>query len=194
MIVTSGCSGALEMCITALGSGGKHNILIPRPGFSLYAVIAKCRDIEVRYYDLEPSSNWQINLSQLKELIDDKTCAILLNNPSNPCGSVWAREHIIDCMLLAHKYRLVVIADEIYEDMVFEGSKYVPMAKVVEEQGLDVPVLTCGGIAKRYLVPGWRLGWILINHNPRFSKVKSQASYALSLHPTCAHFIAFYEK
>lgn len=66
--------------------------------------------------------------------------------------------------LVAKKYGVVIIADEIYEDMVFSGNQYVPIARICQEsQELNVPVLTCSGLAKRFLVPGWRFGWVAIN-------------------------------
>lgn len=60
---------------------------------------------------------------------------------------------------MAEKYKIVIIADEIYEDMVFSGQEYVPLARISKR----VPILTCSGLAKRFLVPGWRFGWIGIH-------------------------------
>lgn len=66
----------------------------------------------------QEEKNWEIDLEHLESLIDDKTVAILVNNPSNPCGSVFSREHISDIISLAEKFKLPIIADEIYGDMV----------------------------------------------------------------------------
>ena len=60
---------------------------------------------------------------------------------------------------VAERHRLVVIADEIYGNLVFPNVECVPIASLSE----DVPVLSCGGISKEFLVPGWRLGWIAIH-------------------------------
>lgn len=58
----------------------------------------------------------------------------------------------------------MVIADEIYEDMVFEGNEYIPLARLSQEsKETSWPILTCSGLAKRFLVPGWRFGWVCIN-------------------------------
>lgn len=68
---------------------------------------------------------------------------------------------------MAKKYGVVIIADEIYEDMVFSGNEYVPIARICQESAeLNVPVLTCSGLAKRFLVPGWRFGWVAVNEPP----------------------------
>lgn len=68
---------------------------------------------------------------------------------------------------MAKKYNVVIIADEIYEDMVFSGHEYVPIARICQESvDLNMPVLTCSGLAKRFLVPGWRFGWVAVNEPP----------------------------
>ncbi|RWS06234.1 Tyrosine aminotransferase-like protein, partial [Dinothrombium tinctorium] len=155
IFLTSGCSHALDMCIALLANPG-DNILIPRPGFPLYKTLAFGYGIEVKEYDLDPDKNWQIDLSHLESLIDSKTVAILYNNPSNPCGSVFSEQHIRDLLEVAERHCLPIIADEIYENMVFSGEKFLPIASLTTE----VPVLSCRGTTKRFLIPGYRLGWI----------------------------------
>lgn len=158
VVLTSGCSGALEMVIACLADPGQ-NILIPRPGFSLYKTVAVSLGVHVKYYDLLPDRSWEIDLQQMENLIDDDTAAIVVCNPSNPCGSVFSEEHIREILATAARHRLPLIADEIYEHFVFSGFKYHSFASLSQ----DVPILACGGLTKRYLVPGWRMGWIVIN-------------------------------
>lgn len=112
IFITSGCSAALEYCILALAERGQ-NILLPRPGFCLYQTLAVGMDIEVRYYDLLPEKQWQADLVQLETLIDDKTAALLINNPSNPCGSVFSKQHLEDILAICDKHYLPIIADEV---------------------------------------------------------------------------------
>ncbi|XP_060533310.1 tyrosine aminotransferase [Cylas formicarius] len=160
VILCSGCSSALEMCITVLADSGKgQNILIPRPGFSIYRTLAEAVGVNVKYYDLIPENNWEADLQHLEDQVDAKTAAIVVVNPSNPCGSVYSGRHLADILDLASKYRLPVIADEIYERLVFPGTGFVSVASLHS----GVPILICGGLAKRFLAPGWRLGWILLH-------------------------------
>merc|ERR1712045_177964 len=160
VILCSGCSCSLDLCISAVANPGE-NILVPRPGFPLYTTLANGLGIETKEYNLIPEQEWQVDLDHMESIIDDQTVAILINNPSNPCGSVFDEKHLKAILEIAEKYCLPIIADEIYEHFVFEGSpkKYVPMAKLSS----NVPVLSCGGLTKRWLVPGWRLGWITIH-------------------------------
>ncbi|KAI7874697.1 tyrosine aminotransferase [Lichtheimia hyalospora FSU 10163] len=158
VLLANGCSGALDICINVLCNPGQ-NILLPRPGFSLYKSLAEIREVEVRFYDLVPENNWQVDLKHLESLVDDKTACILVNNPSNPCGSVYPKEHLEAILAIAAKHHLPIIADEIYCDLVYKGNTFYPMASLTK----DVPILAVGGLAKKWLVPGWRIGWILVH-------------------------------
>lgn len=157
IILCSGCSCAIDLCITALCCPGQ-NILVPRPGFPLYKTLAEGLSIHTKYYDLLPERNWEVDLAMLEDQIDEQTAAIVVNNPSNPCGSVFGVDHLKKILEIAARNKVPVIADEIYDHFVFEGHEYQPMASLTQE----VPVLSCGGLTKRYLIPGWRMGWIAI--------------------------------
>ena len=89
----------------------------------------------------------------MESLIDECTSAIIINNPSNPCGSVFDEDHLARIVKIAEANFLPIIADEIYEHFVFpdSGKKYLPVASVSSG---SVPILSCGGLTKRYLIPG----------------------------------------
>eukprot|EP00457_Paulinella_chromatophora_P009071 gb/GEZN01009125.1/.p1 GENE.gb/GEZN01009125.1/~~gb/GEZN01009125.1/.p1 ORF type:complete len:435 (-),score=67.53 gb/GEZN01009125.1/:51-1334(-) len=158
VVIASGGSGAVVLAIQALASKG-DNILIPRPGFALYLTIAGHCGIESRYYDCLPDSSWEIDLVSLEKQVDKRTKAIVLNNPSNPCGTNYSKQHLLVILTLAEKHRLPIISDEIYDHMVYPGQMFHPLAELSNE----VPILTIGGLAKNYCVPGWRVGWLCIH-------------------------------
>ncbi|XP_065193019.1 tyrosine aminotransferase-like [Sycon ciliatum] len=158
VVLASGCSGALSMAINVLTNPG-DNILIPCPGFSLYRCLASARQVEARSYRLIPEKSWEIDLDNMESLIDENTKAIVVNNPSNPCGSVYTLQHLKDIAAVAYRRRVPIISDEVYAGMAFHGTKFHSMAQVAPNQ----PILTCGGLAKKYLVPGWRLGWVFVH-------------------------------
>lgn len=95
----------------------------------------------------------------MESQIDSNAACIIINNPSNPCGSVYSEDHLRDLLEIAYRYQLPVIADEIYERLVFKGEKFVSLTSL----NSGVPILACGGLAKRFLVPGWRVGWISVH-------------------------------
>lgn len=152
----------MDICIATLAGPGQ-NILCPRPGFSIYRTLAEGFGVEVRNYDLIPENSWEVDLNQLESLIDENTAAIITTNPSNPCGSVFSKEHILDILAIAERHYVPIIADEIYEHFVFPGKIYYSMSSLSK----NVPILSCSGLTKRFLVPGWRFGWITIHdrHN-----------------------------
>lgn len=158
VILCSGCSSSLDLCISVLGGPGK-NILIPKPGFSIYRTLAEGFGIECRTYDLLPERNWEADLVQLEQLIDEQTCALVVTNPGNPCGSVFPKAHLEAIVDIAERHFVPIIADEIYEHFVFPGHEF----HAVSSLSSRVPVLSCGGLTKRFLVPGWRMGWIIVH-------------------------------
>lgn len=157
VILTSGGSSSLEMCFLALANPGE-NILIPTPAFN-YKTWLFGPEIEARLYHLDPLNDWQINLNSLESQIDCKTRAILINNVGNPCGNVFTKDHILSILGIAERYHLSIIADDIYEYFVFPGVQYYSIASLSKE----VPILSCSGLTKRFIMPGVRMGWIVIH-------------------------------
>lgn len=162
VIIASGCSGALEIIMSGLLNPG-DNILLPKPGFSLYQTLAVARGIDVKFYGLLAEKNWEADLEMMEAQIDSKTKAILVNNPSNPCGSVFSREHLLAILEIAERHHLPIVADEIYGDMTFGDNKFFPLASLSQ----NVPIIAAGGLAKEFVVPGWRVGWLVVHdrHN-----------------------------
>ncbi|XP_054283349.1 tyrosine aminotransferase-like [Macrosteles quadrilineatus] len=158
VVLCSGCSSAIDLCITVLANPGQ-TILVPCPGFSIYRTLAEGLGINVKTYKLMPDRNWEIDTQDLERQIDRDTVAIVVNNPSNPCGSVYTVQHLESVLRVAERQRVPIIADEIYEHLVFPGNKYHPLASL----GSNVPILSCSGLTKRFLIPGWRMGWIIIH-------------------------------
>ncbi|XP_041989007.1 tyrosine aminotransferase [Aricia agestis] len=158
VILSSGCSHAIELVITAIADAGQ-NILVPRPGFMIYKTLAEGLGITIKYYNLLPHEQWKVDLVDLESQIDDDTAAIVVINPSNPCGSVYDKTHLTEILEVAARNYVPIIADEIYEHFVFSGQTFTAISSISK----DVPVLTCGGLTKRFLVPGWRMGWVIIH-------------------------------
>lgn len=182
VIVASGCSGCLELVLSSLLDPGTA-LLVPQPGFPLYQVIAESHGASVVHYRLDPDNNWECDLDHLEQLMEKQASStptnhrsirgLLLNNPSNPTGAVFSRSHLQDVVAFCDKHRLVLVADEVYGDLTFDSSddgrennnSFYPAAKVAAQCGQRVPVITTSGLAKQYLLPGWRVGWIVFHDN-----------------------------
>lgn len=181
VIVANGASGALELALTALLDEGSI-LLVPRPGFPLYGVIAQSHGASVMQYNLLPDREWECDLDHIESILtelenrtvqgnDRLVRGILINNPSNPTGAVYSKDHLMKIAQLATKHCIPIISDEIYGDMTLNGRVFYPMADVVDELGRIVPVITASGIGKQYLVPGWRLGWIVF-HDSHYGSIQ----------------------
>ncbi|KOX75714.1 Tyrosine aminotransferase [Melipona quadrifasciata] len=139
VILCSGCSCALDLCITALARRGQ-NILIPRPGFSIYRTLAEGLGINVKSYELRVSTNYPA-------MFFFYSC-FFSTGDKYPFHSY----KLSDILDVAARYYIPIIADEIYEHMVFPGRTFHSLASLSRE----VPILS-------FLVPGWRMGWIIIH-------------------------------
>lgn len=178
IVIASGCSGALDLAITVLLNPG-DNLLIPKPAFSLYQTLCESKGMAVKQYRLLPEKCWEADLEHLEAQIDERTRAILVNNPSNPCGSVYSADHLKAIIDIAEKHRLPIIADEIYGNLVFPSlspSPFIPMASLSD----NVPIIAAGGIAKEFLVPGWRVGWLAVHDRHGALEEVRKGLYALS--------------
>ncbi|CAO2814482.1 unnamed protein product [Amaranthus hypochondriacus] len=167
--LTSGCKHAIQAAISAIAFLPNSNILLPRPTFALYDAIADFYGLQVRHYNLLQERNWEIDIGSVQDLADDNTVAVVVINPGNPTGSVYSYQHLQNVAEAARKLGLVVIADEVYEHIVFGRNPFVRMAVFASL----VPVLTLSSLSKRWIVPGWRVGW-LVTTDPNGVLQKSQ--------------------
>ncbi|KAK9285120.1 hypothetical protein L1049_024305 [Liquidambar formosana] len=154
--LTLGCTQAIEVILTVLARPGA-NILLPTPGFPYYEARAAFSHIEARHFDLLPEKDWEVDLNSVEALADENTVAMVIVNPGNPCGNVFTYQHLKKVAETARKLGILVIADEVYDHLAFGSNPFVPMGVF----GSIVPVITLGSISKRWIVPGWRLGWLV---------------------------------
>ncbi|GAV64012.1 Aminotran_1_2 domain-containing protein, partial [Cephalotus follicularis] len=156
VFITSGCTQAIDVALAMLARPGA-NILLPRPGFPIYELCAAFRHLEVRHFDHLPEKGWEVDLDAVEALADQNTVALAIINPGNTCGNVYSYQHLKKVNETARKLRYPVIADEVYGHLAIGRNPFVPMGVF----GSTVPVLTLGSISKRWIVPGWRLGWFV---------------------------------
>ncbi|KAK9676839.1 hypothetical protein RND81_11G105000 [Saponaria officinalis] len=154
--LTVGCMQAIHAAISSLASPGS-NILLPLPTFSMYDACAAVWGLEVRHYHLLPDKGWEVDLPSVEALADENTVALVLINPGNPCGSIYTQQHLEHVAETAEKLGLLVIADEVYEHIAFGDIPFVRMGVF----GSKAPVISVGSLSKRWIVPGWRLGWLV---------------------------------
>ena len=166
VIIANGCSGALEIALSAL-LDPQSILLVPQPGFPLYQVIAESHGASVVYYRLDPKNDWAIDMNHLEEIMEaySNIRAIVVNNPSNPTGAVFSESCLVDVLDFARKNQLPIVADEVYGELTFGSNQFLPLAQLAARHGQEVPIITASGLAKQFLLPGWRVGWITFHDN-----------------------------
>lgn len=167
VIVTNGCSGALELSLASLLDPGT-TLLVPQPGLPLYEEIAVSVGANVIRYRLDPNQGWECDLDHLEEIMtsnsDCSIRAMVITNPSTH-GSVFSESHLTQILNFAFKHRLPIISDEVYGDLTFGSSRFHPMARMAAKHGRRVPIITTSGLSKQFLIPGWRIGWATFQDN-----------------------------
>ena len=171
VIVANGCSGALELALTSLLDDDTY-LLVPCPAFPLYEVIVKSHGANIAHYNLLHDKGWECDLNHLEQVIcellknNNKNIrcpirGIMINNPGNPTGSVFSVQHMIDLLQLSQKYHIPIISDEIYGNLTFGDAQFQSIIQVASKYQLYTPLIVVSGIGKQFLVPGWRVGWIV---------------------------------
>ena len=157
VIMTSGVSQAIVLALTALCDEG-DNVLMCAPSFPHYKSVCDSYNIECRFYNLDSSKHWECDLNQAVGLVDNRTKAFIIINPSNPCGSNFSRAHLNEIIEFCEFRQLPLISDEIYAEMVLHDGIFTSAA----DFDTNVPRLVLGGTAKYQVCPGWRVGWSLL--------------------------------
>jgi alanine-synthesizing transaminase len=159
VFVTTGAAEAIDIVVSSLLNPGE-NMLTPRPGYPLYTALEAKLSLERNPYFLDESNGWQPDPDEIRSKINQRTRAILLINPNNPTGSVYSREVLEEIVEIAREYNLVILADEIYDKLVFDGEEEMTSIASLDS---ELPVVTFSGMSKNFMAPGWRLGWGIVS-------------------------------
>ena len=165
ILLTAGSSEGIDFVLTALADPGDE-VLVPLPTYPLYtAILHKIGAREV-YYRTDPANSWQPDPEDVRRLITPRTKAIVVNDPNNPTGSSYSTSIRKALLEIADGHNLPMIADEIYQDVAFDG----PVAPIASLNP-DAPVISLSGLSKGYVVPGWRTGWLAVGGGDRLNDV-----------------------
>lgn len=161
VLITSGTSEAIELALNALVNEG-DDVLVPSPTYPLYTAVLGKIGATPRYYRTDEHRDWLPDLEHLRSAVTERTRALVVIDPNNPTGAVYppaVRRALIE---FAERHDLVVIADEVYADLGFDGP--VPPLGALDP---DAPIISMSSLSKAYLAPGWRTGWLVLGATPR---------------------------
>jgi aspartate/methionine/tyrosine aminotransferase len=153
VMASHGGINAINATVFALIDEGDE-VLVPDPSWPNYKLILRMAGGVPVAYPTTLESGFAPDIGAIESMITPRTKMIITCNPGNPTGAVWSAETVERIVELARRHDLYVLADEIYEELVFEG-EHVPAARFDD----DGRVITVSGLSKTYAMTGWRLGW-----------------------------------
>lgn len=156
IVVTCGSTEAM-MCamMTVCNPGDK--VVIFSPFYENYGADAILSGAEPVYVPLHPPL-FSFDPDELEAAFRQRPKALILCNPSNPCGKVFTREELLTIASLAEKYDTYVITDEVYEHIVYAPNRHISFASL---PGMAQRTITCSSLSKTYSITGWRLGYLI---------------------------------
>ena len=156
IVVTPGGKWALFLALSALINPGDEVLYVEPVWVSYPPMITLAGGVPVPV-SLPGDDNYRVTADLLRAQITPKTKALMVNSPSNPTGRVLTHEELTAIAKVAIEADLYVIADEIYEKLVFDGRKHESIGSL---PGMAERTLTANGMSKAYAMTGWRLGWL----------------------------------
>lgn len=156
VVVTCGGTEAMMSVVMSICNPG-DKIMVFSPFYENYSADAILSGAEPIYIPLVPPT-YDFDINLIEEGFKAGAKAIIICNPSNPCGKVFTEEELLAIGKLAIKYDRFVITDEVYEHMVYAPNKHTAMASL---PGMWERTITCNSLSKTYSITGWRLGYII---------------------------------
>lgn len=156
IVISNGGKHSLTNIFEAILNPGDE-VIIPAPYWLSYPEIVQLADGVPVYIRGEKSQGYKVTAAQIEAACTDKTKALVLNTPSNPTGMVYTREELEAIAEVAVRKDFYVVADEMYEYLVYNGVEHVSIASFNEE--IYKRTITCSGLAKSYAMTGWRIGY-----------------------------------
>ena len=158
VFIGNGVSELIDLSLRALLNPGDE-VLVPSPDYPLWSAAVVLNGGKAVHYRCRRENAFIPDVGDIEKLVTKRTRAIVVINPNNPSGAVYDRETLESIAALARRHNLVVMADEIYDQMVYDDAEFVPMATLVD----DAVCLTYSGLSKVYRACGYRVGWCVFS-------------------------------
>lgn len=157
IVISSGAKSSLYHAICALVDDGDE-VILPSPYWLTYPELIRLAGGVCVLVKADINSGYKMTASQLENAITDKTKCVILNSPNNPTGAVYSKEELQAIAQVVEKHGLFVIADEIYEKLVYAGEQHYSIA--CYNDYMKEHTVIVNGMSKTYSMTGWRIGYI----------------------------------
>ena len=177
IVISCGAKHSIYNIIQTICDRGDE-VIIPVPYWLSYPEMVKLAQGIPVFIDTDEKSGFKISADQLKKAVTKKTKALILNSPSNPTGSTYDEAELKDIAEVAVKNDILVISDEIYEKILFDGRRYVSIASINKDIFRNTIVVN--GVSKSFAMTGWRIGYIASPLDDITSAIKNLQSHSTS--------------
>ncbi len=182
VFIGNGVSELIDLTLRALLAADEE-VLVPSPDYPLWTAAVNLNRGRAVHYPCRPERGFIPNPEEIEALITKRTRAIVVINPNNPTGAVYPRAVLEEIAHIAEKYHLLVLADEIYDQMAYDGAEFVPMATLVQNTLCG----TLSGLSKVYRACGYRVGWAVFSGDVEHSREYLSALELLSSLRLCSN-------
>jgi alanine-synthesizing transaminase len=182
VFIGNGVSELIDVSLRALLDPGDE-VLLPAPDYPLWSAAVRLNDGVPVYYPCTAENDFLPDPDRIAALIGPRTRALVLINPNNPTGAVYPRALLEQLAALAQRHGLLLMADEIYDGIVYDDTRFVPMAGIAGA----APCLTFGGLSKVFRACGYRVGWMSVSGTPALTAVLRERLELLSALRLCSN-------
>ncbi len=165
VILGNGVSELISMTTQALLEEGDE-VLIPAPDYPLWTAATTLTGATSVHYMCDEANDWNPDLDDIRSKVTDRTKAIVVINPNNPTGAVYSKELLEGIVDIAREHSLVLLADEIYDRILYDDAEHVSLATLAP----DLLTVTFNGLSKTYRVAGYRAGWMVLTGPKRHAQ------------------------
>ena len=156
IVVSTGAKQCLANTFLAILNKGDE-VILQNPCWVSYTELIKLADGVPVIVNCDENDGYKLSAKNIEKAVTSKTKAILLNSPHNPTGIVYNKNELEEIAQIAKKYNLIIISDEIYEKLIYDGEEHVSIASLSEDAYERTIVIN--GLSKTYAMTGWRVGY-----------------------------------
>ena len=154
----NGASELIVMATNGLLNNGDE-LLLPAPDYPLWTAAVSLSGGTPVHYVCDEANGWMPDIEDIRAKITKNTKGIVVINPNNPTGALYSDELLLQIVELARKHGLIILADEVYDKVLYDGVKHTPLGSLSE----DVLTLTFNSLSKSYRSCGYRAGWLVVS-------------------------------
>ncbi len=157
VMVTAGAMEAIFLTLMIIINPGDE-IIVPDPAYPNYigaATMSGCKIVRIPLYE---EKGFKLQPEDLEKAITPRTKALILNYPNNPLGAILEKENVEKLAEIVKKHNIIVISDEVYEKIIYDGNEHFSMAQIPD---VKKQVLIVNGVSKTYAMTGWRIGYVV---------------------------------